>query len=90
MTQDVTLDGVGTVVDNALDNLAVHNNVHGHRRCSDRKDRAWVRPGHRLVAVVPAPANIGVKTAEISAIRVSQKIAKTVSRHAEVVRPTTA
>jgi hypothetical protein len=33
---------------------------------------------------VPAPRNIGVKTAEISAIRVSQKIAKMVSRHAEV------
>jgi hypothetical protein len=33
---------------------------------------------------VPAPANISVKTAETSAIRVSWKIAKTVSRHVEV------
>ena len=33
---------------------------------------------------LPTPANISVKTAEISAIRVSSKIAKTVSRHAEV------
>ena len=37
-----------------------------------------------LRTVVPAPANISVKTAETSAIRVSEKIAKTVSRHAEV------
>jgi hypothetical protein len=33
---------------------------------------------------VPAPGNIRVKTAETSAIRVSYKITKTVSRHAEV------
>jgi hypothetical protein len=35
---------------------------------------------------VPAPSNISVKTAEISAIRVSEKIAKTVSRHASETR----